>query len=85
MLSLYHDWRENAEISLETDCGFPTRNQGLGAILALSRWRGDAMLMLLVSIVTVIAAAGMLRLCELRSDEKEELGYWTHDERAKQA
>jgi hypothetical protein len=41
--------------------------------------RGVDMLMILASILTVLAAAAMLRLCELRVDEKQELGYWAHN------
>ncbi len=37
------------------------------------------MLMILAVVVTVIAVAGMLYLCELRVDEKQQLGYWAHD------
>lgn len=43
------------------------------------------MLMIIATVITVIAVAGLLRLCELRTDEKEERGYWPQDGAAKQS
>jgi len=56
-----------------------------GATLAMEAIRGAAMLMIIATVITVIAVAGLLRLCELRTDEKEERGYWPQDGAAKQS
>ena len=34
------------------------------------------MLIIIALIITVVAVAALLYLCELRVDEKEQLGYW---------